>query len=86
MVLVIKVEDDGIHKFIGAPSNITIVADTDNPVLAGHIVTTGYGRGTFCLFNADFDELMETYTTLHKRNMSFAEFVYNYCPVRVTNK
>ena len=86
MVLVIKVQADGLHKFIGSPSNITIVHETDNPVVAGHIVSSSYGRGTFCLFNSDFDELMETYTTLHKRKISFAEFVYHYCPVRVVNK
>ena len=86
MVLVIKVQDNGTHRFIGDPSNITIVHQTDSPTVAGHIVTNEYGRGTFCLFSRDIDELMEVYTSIHRRHMSFADFVYNYCEVRVVNK
>lgn len=86
MVLVIKVQQKGSYRYIGDPSSITIIEQTDSPVVAGHIVQQSYGRGTFCLFSTSFDELMDSYIELHKRHKTFAEFVYETAQVRVINK
>lgn len=87
MVLVIKVTNHGSYRYIASPSDITIINTTDSAVVAGHAVTQQYGKGNYCLFKDDFNDVLNRFKESDRyKEMNFAEYVYNTCDVRVSNK